>query len=157
MRILVISDSHGRVNALDKAIFEQPKAKHVFFLGDKLEDIEGLVPLYPDRIFHIVSGNCDYNSFVKSQDVVLLDDTKVLFTHGHRFSVKNGISRLRETAKQISANLVLYGHTHIANTEYDDGIHFVNPGSLSTPREGRPSYAFIDIEKGEIIAVIKEI
>lgn len=157
MRILVISDSHGRVNAIDKAILEQKDVKDIFFLGDRLEDIEQLIPLYPERRFHLVSGNCDYNSSEKSQDVITLDNVKILFTHGHNFSVKYGLSRIREAAKQISANLVLYGHTHVANTEYVDGIYFVNPGSLSSPREGGPSYAFVDIEKGGIKAVIRKV
>lgn len=157
MRILIISDSHGRVGSVIKAIEDQKDAKHIFFLGDRLEDIEGLEQLFPDRIFHAVSGNCDYNSFVKSSDTIVLDNIKILFTHGHGYSVKSGITRLREVAGQVAAKLVLYGHTHIANTEYVDGVYFVNPGSVSQAREGRASYAVIDIEKGGIRPIIIEI
>ena len=30
--------------------------------------------------------------------------------------------------------MVLFGHTHEAFYEYRDGIHFLNPGSLGSPR-----------------------
>jgi putative phosphoesterase len=59
-------------------------------------------------------------------------------------------------AKGENINLVLYGHTHISNTEYDEGIYFVNPGSLSSPREGSRSYAVVDIlPKGIMPIIIK--
>jgi putative phosphoesterase len=156
MRILVISDSHGRVSEIEKAIEAHPDAKHIFFLGDCIRDIEDCPYIYPDRTFHIVSGNCDYASLYKTFDTISLNGCNIFFTHGHPFSVKNGISRLKAMAKGENINLVLYGHTHISNTEYDEGIYFVNPGSLSSPREGSRSYAVVDIlPKGIMPIIIK--
>lgn len=156
MRILVISDSHGRTSEIEKAIEAQQTATHIFFLGDCVRDIEDYPFIYPNRIFHIVSGNCDYNSTYKSFDAVTLDGVKILFTHGHTHSVKYGIGRLKQTAELENAALVLYGHTHIANKEYANGIHFVNPGSLCSAREGRTGYAVIDIEKNGIMPILIE-
>ncbi len=62
MRIIVISDTHGRSSLIEKIIEAQPEAKHVFFLGDVVRDIEDLPYIYPTHTFHIVSGNCDYAS-----------------------------------------------------------------------------------------------
>ena len=157
MRILVISDSHGRTSKIEQAIESQSEAKHIFFLGDCVRDIEDYPFIYPDRTFHIVSGNCDFGSLCKSEDSVVLGGKKILFTHGHHLSVKGGIARLRQTAKQQGADIVLFGHTHIATKEYADGIHFVNPGSLSSAREGRCSYAVIDIESNGIMPIHIEI
>ncbi len=60
-------------------------------------------------------------------------------------------------AKREKADIVLFGHTHVAKTEYAEGVYFVNPGSPSCPREGRPSYAVIDIEENGIMPFIVEV
>lgn len=154
MRILVISDSHGRTSEIEKAIEAQPNVKHIFFLGDCVSDIEDLPYIYTDRTFHIVSGNCDYSSIYKSYDTAVIEKRKILFTHGHPFYVKNGISRLAEQAKLENADIVLYGHTHTAKTEYADGRYFVNPGSVCSGRETGRSYAVIDITSAGIMPII---
>ena len=153
MRILVISDSHGRTSAIERAIEAQPTAKHVFFLGDCVRDIEDYQYVYPDRTFHVVSGNCDYASMVKSVDAVTLEGVRILFTHGHPFSVKSGMARIRDAAAENGAQLVLFGHTHLSYTEYSNGIHFVKPGSLSHG-DGGAGYAVVDIEKSGIQPII---
>ena len=154
MRILVISDSHGRTSEIEKAIEAQPTAKNIFFLGDCVNDIEDLEFLYPDRIFHKVCGNCDFSSMLPSAKETLLNSVTIFFTHGHPYSVKSGIGRLKAEAKLRGAKLVLYGHTHISKIDYEEGIYFVNPGSLSSGREGGTSYAVIDIEPNGIMPII---
>lgn len=154
MRILVISDSHGSTLAIDKAISAQPLAKHIFFLGDKLSDIEDFDILYPDRIFHTVSGNCDFYSQTPSHDMTEVAGKRIFFTHGHEYGVKSGTSHLLSYGRALGSDIILYGHTHIADTEYANGIYSVNPGSIGNSRGGKNSYAFIDIEKNGIIPVI---
>ena len=154
MRIIVISDTHGRPSIIEKIIEAQPTAKHLFFLGDVIKDIEDMPFMYPSHTFHIVSGNCDYGSTYKSADIAVVGGKKILFTHGHAYSVKSGKGRLSKWATAEKADIVLYGHTHVAKTEYADGVLFVNPGSPTCPREGRSSYAVIDIEPNGIMPVI---
>ncbi len=154
LRIVVISDTHGRTNVIDKILFNQPDARHVFFLGDNVGDIEDFGLLYPEKSFYAVSGNCDYNSFLPTVGIRKLGGIKIFYTHGHTLSVKSTTEHLLKTAKQNGCQIALYGHTHIANTVYEDGVHIVNPGSASRAREGRPSYAVIDIEKGGIMPII---
>lgn len=156
MRILVISDSHGRTREIEKIIEAHPDIIHVFFLGDCVRDVEDLTYIYNDRIFHIAEGNCDGYTMYKSWDTVTINKKKILFTHGHGFSVKLGMERLYEIAKNLSVELVLYGHTHHAVTEYADGIHFVNPGSISSGRDGFTSYAIVDLaDKGIVPNIIR--
>ena len=157
MRILVVSDSHGRVGQIEKAIELEKDAKNIFFLGDCEKDVEDLPFIYPDRTFHIVSGNCDYGSMNKTEDTVVLGKVKIFFTHGHSYGVKGGIGGLRIKAKAEGAGLVLFGHTHIAIKEYADGVHFVNPGSLCSAREGHTGYAVIDIEDSGIMTILKRL
>lgn len=149
MRILVISDSHGNTRVIDKILASQPDAKYVFFLGDCVSDIEDFDLLYTDKKFCVVSGNCDYFSTLPSVGLENVNSVRILYTHGHNFGVKGSVERLKNTAVENCCQIVLYGHTHIANIVYDDGIYIVNRGSCSRPREGAPSYAVIDItDKG---------
>lgn len=157
MRIVVISDSHGRTGVIDKILSSQPDATHIFFLGDKVSDIEDFEYLYPDKIFHIVCGNCDYASLIPAVGVELIDNVRILYTHGHIYNVKYGISRLRDAAIQNGCKIALFGHTHISKILYEDGVYLVNPGSCSSPREGRASYAVIDITENGIMPIIIEI
>ena len=154
MRIIVISDTHGRPSLIEKIIEAQPDAKDIFFLGDLIKDIEDMPFMYPSRNFHIVSGNCDYGSTYKTADAVTVGGKRILFTHGHAYSVKSGLTRLKERALAEGATLALYGHTHVANIQYEDGVYFVNPGSPTCPREGRPGYAVVDIVDEGIMPVI---
>lgn len=158
MRIVVISDSHRRSNVIDKILSQQTDARHVFFLGDNLADIEDFEFLYPDKVFHTVCGNCDYASMVQTVGVEIIAGVKILYTHGHTFGVKYGTDRLLEAARQNGSKIVLYGHTHISKILYEDGIYIVNPGSCSSPRDfGPPSYAVIDITENGIMPIIVNI
>ena len=149
MRILVFSDSHGRGSRIEAAILEHPEAKHIFFLGDKTADIEDAQTLFPDRSFYIVSGNCDSLFTKEAYKTVTLAGRKILYTHGHEFSVKSGTERLVAFSKSISADIVLYGHTHVPENTYDDGLYIINPGSIG--RGVRyDSFAFIDLEDSGI-------
>ena len=62
MRIVVISDSHKRSDIVEKILYAQPEASHIFFLGDHAADIEDLQYIFSDKKFYILSGNCDYFS-----------------------------------------------------------------------------------------------
>ncbi len=157
MRIIVISDSHAVTRNIDYALLAHTDASHVFFLGDNIRDIESIKMYHPDRIFHIVHGNCDYGSIYPSIDSVVLGGKKIVFTHGHNFAVKSSSSVLLSKARNVGADIVLYGHTHIAKIEYADGIYAINPGSIAHSREGSNSYAVIDIEDNGIMPIIIKI
>ena len=158
MRILVISDSHRRTDVIDKIIESQPDARHIFFLGDNAADIEDFEYIYPDRVFHAVCGNCDYASFLPAVGLEVIGGKRIFYTHGHTFSVKYGLTRLKEVAEQNNYDIVLFGHTHVSQVLYEDGIYFVNPGSCSSARDGRKnSYAVIDIEENGVLPTIIEI
>ena len=154
MRLLIISDSHKNSFIIDRIIRNQPDARHIFFLGDNVSDMEELKSEYTDRIFHMVKGNCDGFTNYPDYDIVKLENQNILFTHGHNFSVKYGKTRLLEFAKNCGCSIALYGHTHIPDITYEEDIYLVNPGSPSRPRESKPSYAVIDIVSGGIQPII---
>lgn len=157
MRLLVISDSHKRGDLVDKIISRENEAKHIFFLGDIVSDIEDFVYEYTDRVFHIVSGNCDFFSEYPATDMADIGDIRVFFTHGHTYNVKYTTATLADAARSRGCKIALYGHTHISNIEYADGLYIVNPGTLSGARSGQCSYAVIDIEQNGIMPIIKKV
>ena len=53
-----------------------------------------------------------------------------------------------------TGGITLFGHTHIPVTVYEEGVWLVNPGSVSAPRQGKPTYAVIDIEQNGIMPII---
>ncbi|MDO4743315.1 MAG: YfcE family phosphodiesterase [bacterium] len=154
MRLLVMSDSHSRLSVMERIIESQPDAKDIFFLGDGIAQAEQLEYIYSDRKFYFVSGNCDFSSTQKTTDFITLAQNKIMFTHGHEYSVKRSIDKLVETAKCNKVKIVLYGHTHCAYTGYFGGIHVVNPGSVSRGVDGKCTYAVIDITDKGIIPLI---
>ena len=157
MRIVVISDSHKKTLVIDKILAAQKEAKHVFFLGDNTDDIEDFIFMYPQKEFHIVCGNCDYFSNYQTFGIENICGKRILYTHGHTLSVKSGTQRLAETARQNECDIALFGHTHTSQTVYDNGLYIVNPGSCSSPRDSRASYAVIDITDNGIMPIIIEV
>lgn len=157
MRIVIISDSHGQSGKIDKVLQEQPQAEYIFFLGDNVSDIEDYEFIYPNAKFRVVSGNCDYNSFLPSSGMETVGGVRIFYTHGHTLGVKCSVDNLIKSAKQNNCQIALYGHTHISNILYEDGLYIVNPGSLSRSREGSQSYAVIDITQNGIMPMIIKI
>ncbi len=151
MRILVMSDCHGNRRALTTVLDRHEDIKNVFYLGDGVRDLDEVKQFYNDKTFYVVSGNCDWSSPYPTYGEVVLEGVRIMYTHGHRYGVKYGTERLYETAVNIGAKLVLYGHTHIAREEYRDGIYLINSGALNGAREGREGYAIIDISSAGIM------
>ncbi|HHW46677.1 MAG TPA: metallophosphoesterase [Clostridiales bacterium] len=151
MRIVAISDSHGANKPVEDVIFEQTEAKNVFFLGDGIRHLEHLPDMFPDKQFFFVEGNCDFWSLHKTSDMVVLGGKKIFFTHGHEYNVKYGTKSLESAARSRFADIVLYGHTHIPDITYRDGLYIINPGSIARGRSGRNSYAIIDITDAGIV------
>ena len=146
MRIIVFSDTHGHFSAMHKIFKRNSSVEHFIFLGDGLDDLEHIRRLYPEKQILCVSGNCDFGAEYPSADVAVIGGIKIFFTHGHRYDVRFTNAKVRMKAMELGAKIALYGHTHCRYYEYLDGIHMLNPGSASQPRDGLPpSYAFIDI------------
>lgn len=157
MRIAVISDSHGHGSIVDRIIRRETEAQVIIFLGDVTSDIEDFTYEYTDKKFYIVSGNCDMFSSYPYSTVATVDGINIFITHGHTLGVKGGTGALANAARQSECQIALYGHTHIPNIKYEDGLYIVNPGSCSRSRDGGNSYAVIDIRENGILPSIARI
>ena len=152
MRLLVISDSHGRKsNVFDIIEMHIDDADHFLCLGDcnAGDDFEYAQSYYKSRLKPIfVCGNCDWYSTEPAVREIKIAGKRVLFCHGHTFNVKHGYEMLIEEAKRREADVVIFGHTHVPYYERIDGIHFFTPGAAA---DGR--YGMVDITDSGIICI----
>ena len=156
MKIGVISDTHRYVGDATSLINSLGNVDLIVHLGDNIEDVEILSSVYKGKIIN-VRGNCDFSKKVPSELIEEIGGRRFFVTHGNRYDVKYDLSKLRYRALELEANIVLFGHTHVSQIEYIDGIWFINPGSPTLPRNGVRSVAIIGIEEDKIVPVIKKI
>lgn len=149
MRIGVVSDTHRNASSIE-LLGEKIKAMDVLIhLGDNVDDISTIKKYYKGKIIN-VKGNCDFSTKTPNERVEEIGGKKIFLTHGHRYSVKENLLKLRYKALETDSKIVLYGHTHIAKIDFEEGIWYINPGSASEPRDGARSFAIINID-GEVI------
>lgn len=155
MKIIVMSDSHRNYFALEK-VFNGYHGDLYIHLGDGEEELDLIAAALPDKQIIHVKGNCDLGSFSESESFIMpAENCRIFATHGHIYDVKYSLEPLKEKAKGLGANIVLYGHTHERFCSYEDGLYIMNPGSVSCPRDGKkPSFGIIDVSPKGIMTNI---
>lgn len=146
MKWIVVSDSHGHTDRLEKIKAENKDAKGFIHCGDYEDDDLTL------NGFICVRGNNDYYTSSPIERIVELNDHyKAYVTHSHLVYVFERENSLVQKAKEKGCNIVLFGHTHIPTLRQIDGIYLVNPGSLYYNRNGSHiSYCEIELEADQI-------
>ena len=147
MKILIVSDTHGRHSAFDKALKEAGKIDALVHLGDT-EGGKDYIEAVCGCPAYVLAGNNDFFSDNLREMEVVFGTKKAFMTHGHYYYVSLGPERIIEEGKMRNADIVMFGHTHKPFLEMIDGMIVLNPGSLSYPRqEGRKgSYIMMEIE-----------
>ena len=175
MKLLIASDLHGSYYYCEKLIerFFEEKADRLILCGDILyhgprNDLpKDYNPKLTAKALNgiknkiiCVRGNCDAEvdqnmlEFpLLAENAIVCTEEKVLFiTHGHKFSVDN-------PPPVNNGDIVVGGHTHVPLFVEKNGVFYVNPGSVSIPKENShhgyiifENAAFImkDIEGNEI-------
>jgi putative phosphoesterase len=164
MKIIVLSDTHGRSHRIDEVLKRNADNDAVLFLGDGLRDFDR------DSIrgFFAVRGNCDGYSFLSQEDtpeelMLTFDGFKLLMMHGHTKNVKSGTEVAMAYAYAKGADVLLYGHTHKPEERYypvgselcgrtiERPMYSFNPGSLGEAGWGGPTFGVIQIKNGQIL------
>lgn len=149
LRILIMSDSHGRNENVELAI-EQVREEigefqmliHLGDVGDarEIESLAG-VPCY------IVRGNTDYDAKLLNANVIEAGGHRIFATHGHLYQVDMRLDLLRFAALENDCDIAMYGHTHVPYLEEDpDDVTILNPGSISKPRQSDHRYTYMVME-----------
>ena len=149
MKVLVLSDSHGNIANMIRAV-EQEAPRMIFHLGDCWRDGERLHDRYPDLPFEQVPGNCDFRSSQPAEQLLYLEDKRVLLCHGHTYGVKQSLLAAGLAAEEKDLDLFLFGHTHKPLVDMRGKTLFLNPGSIGD--YARPTYGIVTLENGKLNA-----
>ena len=164
MKLLVVSDTHGRRDRLADLLVRHRDAEWFLFLGDGERDLPDVLP--SERCTMVgVRGNCDSAMFSDLPEERFLDlgTYTVMMTHGHVYSVKSGIDRAIARAVERGADILCFGHTHVPLERYlpkgerigdlvlTKPLWVMNPGSLGKPFDGKPSYGLVDIRGSQLL------
>ena len=166
MKWMIASDIHGSAAYCEKllAAFGREQADRLLLLGDLLyhgprNDLpQGYAPKeviaqlsgVKDKVF-CVRGNCDAEvdqmvlPFPVLADYCLLEQKgRVVFaTHGHHYNLEN-------PPLLQPGDVLLHGHTHIPAKDNSLGFWYLNPGSVSIPKENSP-HSYMTLEDGQFL------
>jgi len=155
MTILFLSDIHGIKKNLPivKKKIEEYKCDKIVVLGDlyyigprnKMEEeydiefVKDFLESYKDRLI-CIRGNCDsevdkeYSPFPIVDNLGLIEDNglEIYLTHGHIYN---------ETNWNKANSILVFGHYHTPFILEQENNLFINPGSISLPKDNHyPSY-----------------
>lgn len=147
MKVLVVSDTHGRDSGLDEAVARERPFDMLIHCGD-VEGREFYIEALAECPCCIVSGNNDFFSDLPREEELMISGNRVLVTHGHYYGVSLDLSRIRDEAASRNCQAVFFGHTHRPVAAEQGGILLLNPGSLAYPRQAgrKKSYAVLETD-----------
>lgn len=162
MKLFIASDIHGSQVYCDMLIdrIKEESPDKILLLGDFLyhgprndlsegyntKSVAATLNEYASSIV-AVRGNCDaevdqmmldFECMADSISLPLENDWTIFATHGHLYSPNDLPSDLPEKC------IFCTGHTHVKHLEYTNDIVFLNPGSISLPRDESHSYATLE-------------
>lgn len=149
MNYLICSDVHGSIMTFKKVIdfFIENKFDKLIILGDLLyhgprndipqgykpKEVIALANSIKEKII-MVKGNCESEVDQMVLDFKIFNRKKIRYLnhnvyleHGHHLDYKN--------KKYTKGDIVLSGHTHVSKFEVINGVTFINPGSITIPKE----------------------
>jgi putative phosphoesterase len=145
MKVLIVSDNHGQAEVL-----RQIKARHKEEVDFFIHCGDSEMPSSSDEMkgFYAVRGNCDFDDDYPQQLTKEFSTHRLFVTHGHLYNVKSSLLPLKYAAEEEQANIICFGHSHIAGVEMLEGKLFINPGSIELPRMTRDkTYAILVAEE----------
>jgi hypothetical protein len=152
MKIAVLSDTHGNFPLAIKLLDHIAGLDSIIHLGDVLHDAE-IIEMALGMPVIKLAGNCDSSAEARRELLLHIEGKSLFVTHGDRYQVKNGNRRIYEKAVSLSADIVLYGHTHIPAVQKKGEILLVNPGSLKEAATLQ-SLAVLTLEHNKVSAEI---
>lgn len=166
MKYMIASDIHGSEFYCKKLIeaYKAEKADRLILLGDILyhgprNDLpEGYAPKKVIEILNAmkneilcVRGNCDTEvdqmvldfPILADYAIITAEERLVYLTHGHNFNESN-LPPLQ------NGDILLHGHTHVPRCTEHESYVYLNPGSVSIPKENS-WHGYMILENGRFI------
>ena len=163
MKLMFASDIHGAADCCEKMLkrFDEERAEKLFLLGDILyhgprNDLPAdyapkkVIAMLNERKNQLlcVRGNCDTEvdqmvlefPIMAEYALLYLDGRTVFLTHGHKFNTDN-------PPLLNNGDILLHGHTHVQTIDESRSYTYMNPGSVSLPKNGMPK-SYMIYERG---------
>lgn len=163
MKLLIASDLHGSAHYTQLLLqrYKEENARRLVLLGDILyhgprndlperyapkEVIAMLNPLAEQIL--AVRGNCDCEvdqmvlqfPILADYGFLMQEGLAIYLTHGHVINKDKPLPFAK-------GDILLHGHTHIPACEDCGGFTYLNPGSVSIPKNGTP-HSYMTLEDG---------
>jgi uncharacterized protein len=168
MRLLIASDLHGRLSRVEEleTWIKTLSPDKILLLGDYLYNgprngvptdydpmaVSQKLNLYKDKIIG-VRGNCDSRIDDELLAFPLLDNRRFSLD-GHAFDLYHGDAFSLKGLQAEAGDILLSGHTHVYVLKKENGFIYLNPGSISFPKNGNPpTFALIDGDLAQILAL----
>lgn len=153
MKYMFASDIHGSAWYCRKLLEEYRRsgADRLVLLGDILyhgprndlpreyapKEVIGLLNGIKEEIY-AVRGNCEAEVDQMVLEFPCLTESFALLLDGHAAYAAHGHHLDTITPLLRSGDALIYGHTHVPVMQVDEasGVLFLNPGSVSLPKEG---------------------
>ncbi|MFP4355955.1 MAG: metallophosphoesterase family protein [Phycisphaerae bacterium] len=166
MKIGILSDSHGNLERLEKAVslLAEQQAEALVHCGDIVEPESFEVLASADVPAYAVAGNMDKQTEPLSQaaertgvhfspsaiEVPLGNGRFLVALHG------DDETRLEEYIRSQQFPYVCHGHTHRVRNEQYDQARVINPGALYKPKgpaRGQPTCVLLDTESDSVAVI----
>ncbi len=151
MKLMIASDIHGSAAYCRKWMeaVEKEKPDQILLLGDLLYhgprnplpleyDPKAVVAMLNTKKEQIlcVRGNCDSEVDQMLLEFPILSDFCMVFWEGHRIYATHGHHHCDTNLPPIyPGDILLCGHTHVPACREVAGRWYLNPGSVSIPKE----------------------
>ncbi len=166
MKIMIASDIHGSFRFCSKLMerFEEEKCDLLLLLGDILyhgprndlpmeydcKKVSSLLNSYKEKIV-AVRGNCDGEVDQMMLDFPILSDCAVIHDNGLSLYATHGHKLAPKAHFPVPENaVVVYGHTHVPTDKNIDNVRYINPGSVSIPKN-QSERGYIIFENGTFV------
>ncbi|GAF64135.1 hypothetical protein BTS2_1027 [Bacillus sp. TS-2] len=149
MKWLIMSDSHGWKEELSPVVQRhEQEVDYIIHCGDSelYEDHPALEKMM------VVKGNCDFGEDFNEEIVKEIKGVSLFVTHGHLNQVKMTMTNLTYRAEEVGAQVTCFGHTHIATSFQENGVIYINPGSIRLPVRPKrtQTYVICEIEDNRV-------
>jgi putative phosphoesterase len=158
----LISDTHvpKRARCIPERVFEIfQNIDFIIHAGDLVEltvvdELEQIAPVLA------VQGNMDsidISGVFPKLNQLKVFDWKIGVMHNP--DILSGFDKMREITRQYGFKVFVYGHTHTANINWEDGILYINPGSPTDAASltNKTSVGLLKITKDSITPQIVEL
>jgi uncharacterized protein len=135
-RVLVVADSHGNTVKLSLIIRRESPFDFIIHCGDGAADLVH-VDMPRGAAVVSVSGNVDLARCPGMERLVVrqIGPVTVMVAHGDEFRVNAGYEAIEREGRGRGADIVLFGHTHVAYRGGGRPVLF-NPGPATNGRYG---------------------